>query len=85
MESDKIIRDETSQEIIAVLQMKNDSDLNQNWREKDDVYFCKIESKCLGLDRLDAWERKRGVKSTLALTCMGGCWRPVTNLEKFVE
>ena len=42
VESDKIIRDETCQEIIAVLQMKNDSDLHQNWTEMDDIYFCEI-------------------------------------------
>lgn len=59
MENDKIIRDETSQEMTVVLQVKHDRDLNQNGREMDDVYFCNIESKCLRLGRLDAWKRKR--------------------------
>lgn len=44
MGSDKIISEETSQEISAVLQMKNDGDLCQKWRtEMDDTYFCEVE------------------------------------------
>lgn len=82
----QIIRDETSQEVISVLQMKNDSDRHQKRRaEVDDTYLCEVELKWLRLDRLDVGGRQGSVKSVPGLTCVIG-WMvgQLTSLEKSV-
>ena len=87
VESDKIIRDETSQENTAVLQIKkNDGDLHQKWStEMDDTCFCEVESKWDGWDSLDVGKGKGSVKSVPRLTCVIG-WMVglFTSLEKSV-